>query len=267
MKRSLKSALASLRIGIAAERAYLFDFVVGVFFIPLAYFLIEVAFWTGLIQTSANGALAGFTTADYLSYFLWLLLRIGGLNWRFERDMIADVNSGAVNAFLLRPSSFFEYNLMRLLGQKMLTVLVMTPVVVGIAWGFNLPFHLERLPAALLMGFLYLILTFSLHFAVACGAFFYDNVYSLNITKNMLLWFLTGETMPLDLLPAPIARVVIALPFSAGVYLPAAYLSGRIGTAEFLPGFVSLAVGGLLFALLARWLWMAGLKNYSGTGA
>jgi len=64
--------------------------------------------------------------------------------------MIAEINNGFVNALLLRPSSFYEYHLGQLLGQKLITALTMTPVVIFIAWLWNLPFHLERLPLVLI---------------------------------------------------------------------------------------------------------------------
>jgi ABC-2 type transport system permease protein len=235
--------------------------------IPLCTFLVEAAFWTGLIHASGSPLLAGFPISYYLGYFLWLILQLGSLNWRFERTMIAEINSGAVNALLLRPSSFYEYHLGQLLGQKIIVVLMMTPVVFLIAWIWDLPFLAERLPAALIMGFLYVILIFSLHFAVAAMAFFLDHVYSLNTTKNMIIWFLSGELMPLDLLPVPLRDWVIALPFSCGIYLPAAYVSGRISTDVFMKGFISLAIGGMVFGLFAKWIWQRGLRRYSGTGA
>lgn len=235
--------------------------------IPLCSFLVEAAFWTGLIKASGNELLAGFPARYYVGYFLYTVLQLGSINWRFERSMIAEINNGAVNALLLRPSSFFEYHLGLLLGQKLLTAFVMAPVVALIAWGWDLPFHAERLPMVLLMGICYVILLFSLHFAVASMAFFFDNVYSLNNTKNMIIWVLTGELMPLDLLPSPMREWVIALLFSAGIYLPAAYLSGRIGTEVFMRGFLSLFIGGMVFGLLARFLWKQGLRRYSGTGA
>lgn len=259
--------VACIKLGIATRMTYPIDFIMGVAITPLCFFLTEAAFWVGLIQASGSPLLAGFPASYYLGYFLWLVLQLGSVNWRFERAMIAEINSGAVNALLLRPSSFYEYHLGQLLGQKLITVLVMTPVIFFIAWMWNLPFHPERLPAALFMGFCYVILLFSLHFAVAAMAFFFDHVYSLNNTKNMIIWFLTGELMPLDLLPSPMREWVIALPFSCGIYLPAAYISGRITTEVFMQGFISLAIGGVVFGLLARFVWQLGLRRYGGTGA
>ncbi len=263
----LKKNLACIRLGISTRIAYKADFLMAVAILPLCYFLAEAAFWTGLIDASGSELFAGFPARYYVGYFLYLILQLGSLNWRFERVMIAEINSGAVNALLLRPSSFYEYHLGQLLGQKLITAVAMIPVVSYIAWQWDLPCHLERLPLVFFMGICYVVLLFSLHFAVAAMAFFFDNVYSLNNTKNMILWFLTGELMPLDLLPSPVREWVIALPFSSGIYLPAAYLSGRIDTPVFMRGFVSLAIGGLFFGLLARLLWRQGLRRYGGTGA
>jgi ABC-2 type transport system permease protein len=239
----------------------------GIAIVPLCYFLVEAAFWSGLIASSGNSTLGNFAVRDYLGYFLYTLLQLGSMNWRFERAMIAEINSGAVNALLLRPSSFFEYHLGLLLGQKLITAVVMLPVIAGIARAWDLPFHAERVPMVLLMGFSYVILLFSLHFAVAAMAFFFDNVYSLNNSKNMIVWILTGDLMPLDLLPSPMREWVIALPFSCGVYRPAAYLSGRIELEDFMAGFISLAVSAVIFGLLARLVWERGLRRYGGTGA
>lgn len=260
-------ALACLRLGIAARITYPIDFIMAVAILPVCYFLVEAAFWTGLIAASGSELLGGFPARYYLGYFLYLILGLGSINWRFERVMIAEINSGAVNALLLRPGSFYEYHLGQLLGQKLITALVMVPVIFLIAWNWDLPFHAERLPIVLLMGISYVILLFSLHFAVASMAFFFDNVYSLNNTKNMIIWVLTGELMPLDLLPSPLREWIIALPFSSGTYLPAAYLSGRIETDVFMKGFISLAIGGIFFGLLARLVWKKGLRRYGGTGA
>lgn len=263
----LKRNLACIRLGISSRIAYPIDFFMAILILPIAYFLVEAAFWTGLINASGHTLLAGFSASYYIGYFLWMTLQLGNVNWRFERAMISEINSGAVNALLLRPSSFFEYHLGQLLGQKLLTALLMTPILFLIATFWELPFHAERLPMALLMGFGYVVLLFSFHFAVASMAFFFDHVYSLNNTKNMLIWFLTGELMPLDLLPSPIREWVIALPFSCGIYLPAAYLSGRIDSPTFMRGFISLAAGGIFFGIVARFVWKKGLRCYGGTGA
>lgn len=261
-----KKNLACIKLGIASRIAYPLDFCMAIAVLPLCNFIVEVAFWSGLIYSTGSSTFAGYSVSNYIAYYLWLILKLGSINWRFEKLMISEINSGAVNSLLLRPSSFYEYHLGQILGQKLLVVVIMTPVVFLIASVWELPFYPDRFLAALLMSFLYVIMIYTLHFAVSSMAFFLDNVYSLNNTKTMIIWILSGEVMPLDLLPSNVREIVIALPFSCGNYLPAAYVSGRITTAVFINGFYSLAAGFVLFGIMARVIWQKGLRRYGGTG-
>jgi ABC-2 type transport system permease protein len=263
----LKRNLAYLKVGIAAKLQYPASCLAGIVLQPLLAFLVEALFWVGCFEVSGLSQIGGFTLAQYLTYLLWLLLQFATANWRFERAMIQDINSGAVNAMLVRPGSFYGLHFGDLLGYKLMTLLVAVPLMFAIAYGCNLPLAVERLPLALLMGVYYLLFLHTLNVAIASTAFFFDHVYSLNTTKNMLLWFLTGELFPLDLLPPSISRWLLAMPFSAGNYLPASYLSGRIGADVFLQGFVSLTLGMGLIALITCAIWRKGLRTYTGTGA
>lgn len=264
---SLKRNLAYLRLGAATKLEYPFNFISGVLVLPVFVFLIEAAFWLGCFEISGMTRIGNFTAPQYLTYLLWLMLQLGGANWRFERAMIQEINSGAVNALLVRPSSFYEFHFGQLLSFKLMTLCVSLPLVLAIAYWGQLPLMLERLLPSLGMGICYLALVHTLNVAIASTAFFFDNVYSLNITKNMLIWFLAGELFPLDLLPPFLSKWIILLPFSCGVYLPASYISGRIDTSAFLHGFLSLAIGIAFFGLVARLLWRKGLRSYGGTGA
>ena len=175
-------------------------------------------------------------------YLLWLVLNVGGANWRFERAMIRDINTGAVNAMLVRPGSFYGLHFGDLLGFRLTGLVILLPLMLFLAWIFNLPVLVERIPLALLMALFYLLFVHTISFALASMAFLFDHIYSLNTTKNMVLWFLSGELFPLDLLPSFLSRWMILLPFSCGIYLPASYIAGRIEHGVFLEGFLSVAV-------------------------
>lgn len=263
----LKKNLAFVKLGVATKVQYRFDMAVGVVLMPFVSFAVECAFWLGVFQVSGQTTIGGFTAEQYITYLLWLMLQLGAANWRFERSMIMEINTGAVNALLLRPTSFFEYHLGQLLGYKLLTVAIMLPVFFFVAWWWQLPLLWDRVPAAVLLGIFYLIMIHTLNFTLCSLAFFFDHIYSLNITKNMLIWFLAGELFPLDLLPSPMREWLIALPFSSAVYVPAAYIAGRIGLDIFLQGFVSVAIGCIFFAIIGVIIWRRGLRHYSGTGA
>lgn len=263
---SLKRNLAYLRLSVVAKLQHPLPFFLSLLIGPSLQFAIEGLFWAGCFETSGKSLIGGFSLSQYLLYLLWLILNLGGANWRFERAMIRDINTGAVKAMLIRPGSFFGLHFGDLLGFKLMGLVILLPLMLILAWVLNLPILLERLPPSLLMGLGYLLFVHTINFTLASMAFFFDHVYSLNTTKNMILWFLTGELFPLDLLPASISHWVILLPFSCGVYLPASYMAGRIEHQEFLQGFTSLAIGMSVLALFAYLTWRKGVKNYTGTG-
>lgn len=262
-----KKNLAYLKLGVRSKLEYRLNFFVDVLVGPVIAFAIEAAFWLGCFKISGLSTIGSFTAPQYLTYLLWLMLQVGGANWRFERRMIQEINSGAINAHLVRPGSFYQYQLAQLLSFKLTTLILSVPCILLLAKWWSLPLIMERFLPALLMGICYLALIHTINIAIASLAFFFDNIYSLNTTKNMILWFLTGEILPLDLLPSFLSKWAILLPFSCGVYLPAAYISGRIDSSVFFIGFLSLAAGIFFFGLFARFLWRLGLRSYGGTGA
>ncbi len=264
---SWKRNLAYLKLGVRAKLEYRLNFFIDVLIGPPLSFLIEAAFWLGCFAISGLTEIGGFTAPQYLTYLLWLMLQLGAANWRFERVMIQEINSGQVNAHLVRPGSFYEYQLGQLLSFKLSTLALSVPLILSLAYLWDLPLLWERFLPALLMGLCYLVFIHTLNVAIASLAFFFDHIYSLNTTKNMILWFLTGEIVPLDLFPKAVSKWLVLLPSSCGVYLPAAYISGRIDSSAFHLGFLSLAIGILFLGLLARFLWRLGLKSYGGTGA
>jgi ABC-2 type transport system permease protein len=78
---------------------------------------------------------------------------------------------------------------------------------------------------------------------------------------------LTGELYPLDLVPAPFREWVLWLPFANSVYVPVGYLTGRVGIDQVVRGVISILISLLIFGLIARTVWLAGRRRYSGTGA
>lgn len=76
-----------------------------------------------------------------------------------------------------------------------------------------------------------------------------------------------GELFPLDLLPEPWKTTIISLPFASGVFVPVAYLTGRIEIDVVYRGFLSVTIGLIVLNLLGLYTWKKGMDSYVGTGA
>jgi ABC-2 type transport system permease protein len=260
--------LGFFRLAIITNLEYRVNFFTDAVAQPVLSSLIEVLLWFAVFRSVSSETVAGFGREYYLAYAVWaaFVSRITS-NWMYEFRMIEDIESGAVNTLLARPTSFFEYYLSQFLGYKAITSAISLLVPLAVVVWFGLPTQLARLPGTLALAAWYLVLVHCMSFCVSTIAFRLNKVSGFTMAKNLGLWLFSGELFPLDLIPEPYRAWLTAQPFANAVYVPVGYLTGRLGTETLLTGFVSTAGGIAFFGGLGAWLWFRGLRTYSGTGA
>ncbi len=259
-------AYADLAIKIQLE--YRFNLFADVALQPFLVAAVEMTVWSTIFISAGSQNLGGFTKESYLAYALWaaFIARVNS-SWMYEFKMVEEVDSGSVNSILVRPISFYHFYLGQFLGYKFFTGMLSLVVPFVATLYFDLPIHFERLPGVCLLSAFYLILLHTMSFLVASLAFFFNRVHSLTVAKNVILWLLSGELFPLDILPEPAKSIAIHLPFASSGFLPVGYLIGRVDTPTFLSGFVSVACGLVVFGLLSYTTWKKGSFQYTGQGA
>jgi len=230
--------------------------------------LIEVVLWMAILTGMQTETLGGFGREFYLAYALWAnFVGRATANWMYEFQMVDEIDTGRVNAILVRPISFYEFYLSQFLGYKFLILAAsfFIPTIACLLIGA--PFEPVRLPAMIAMILFYLVFAHTISFCVACMAFHLNRAHSLTGMKNLAIWVLSGELIPLDLYPEPFRGWLLSSPFSAAVYLPVSYVTGRVGHEAMLNGFVSIAVSLVVMGCVASMLWKNGVRQYTGTGA
>ena len=235
---------------------------------PAVVAILEVTIWSAIIASTGRAFLAGYPRESYIAYALWaaFFARIGA-NWMYEMRMVEEIDSGSVNSVLARPISFYEYYLSQFMGYKFATTCISLLVPFSVTMFMDGPTIHSRLPIACALQLLYLLLVYTISFCMASISFFLTRVHGFTVAKNIFLGMLTGEIFPLDLAPEPFRSWLILLPFSNSVYVPVGYLTGRLEIEHVLRGVVSILVSLAIFGLLARAMWSAGSRRYSGTGA
>ena len=221
-----------------------------------------------IFRGTGLSSLGGFGAEYYLAYALWANF-VGRItaNWMYEFNMLDEIETGRVNAILVRPISFYEFYLSQFLGYKALIAVISLIIPALACFVLDAPFIVERLPLMLALIFFFLIFTHTLSFCIACLGFFMNRAHSLTAMKNMAIWVLSGELIALDLYPEPFRSVLLHSPFAAGVYLPVGYITGRFGSDLMMQGFVAVAGGLVVTSIIARVLWRQGVRSYTGTGA
>jgi ABC-2 type transport system permease protein len=260
--------LAFARLAIATNLEYRLNYFVDAIMQPALSCLIEATLWMAIFRTSGKMEIGGFTENYYISYVIWaaFVARITA-NWMYEFRMVEDINSGSINSALTRPMSFFEYYLSQFIGYKFVTTLISMTIPFAVSMFFDLPVHYARIPAAFFLVFFYLIFAYLMSFIVSTASFYLNRIYGLTMVKNLSLWILSGELVPLDIFPEPLRTIMMNLPFATGAFTPVAYLTGRVGTEVLLRGYLSVGVGILILSFIATWAWRKGINQYSGTGA
>ena len=272
MKKSFiafwRKNLAFSELAIVTNLEYRFNFFIDAFVQPIITVMIELLMWIAIFKSSEALQIGGFDREHYLAYGIWapFIGRIT-ISWMYESMMVEEVASGAINVVLTRPISFYEYYLSQLLGYKLVTTSLSLLVPIAVSYYFNLPIDFGRLPLALLLVLYYLFLVHTLSFIISTFAFFLTRVRSLTLVKNLSLFLLAGEIVPIDLMAPLLAKILLILPFSAGVYVPVAYITGRVDSSMVSQSFMSVSVSILIFCFIGHHLWNRGLRSYTGTGA
>ena len=119
----------------------------------------------------------------------------------------------------------------------------------------------------LLLVLFYLILVHTMSFMISTLGFFLTRVRSFTLVKNLTLWLLSGELVPIDLMPPFLKKLLLMLPFSSGVYIPLAFITGRGDSHLLFQGYINIAIALLILSPLAYLFWRRGLQEYTGTGA
>jgi ABC-2 type transport system permease protein len=263
-----KTSLGFARVAILANLEYRLNFIIDAVIQPFLYCLVEFMFWLGIFRWSGSLTINGHDRSSYFAYALMIpfFTRIS-TNWMYEFRMTSEVSSGRVNAILARPVTFYHVHLSELLGYKFIVALCSFWLPFAVLSFFDLPLIMNRLPLAVAMLALAVIFTYNLGFILSGLAFYFTRVGSFTVMKNMLMWVLAGEVLPVDALPEFIRPLVLNLPFVCGGYLPVAYLTGRIQEDLMLRGFVSVTLGIVVTGIMGSLLWRRGLRSYTGTGA
>ncbi len=260
--------LAFCNLAIVTNLEYRFNFFIDSLLQPLIAVGIELILWLAIFSATDAVTIGGFDRNMYLAYVVWapFLGRVG-ISWMYESMMVEEVANGNINIILTRPISFYEYYLSQLMGYKFTTTLVSIVIPLIITSIYKLPVDYARLPLAFLLVIGHLFLIHNLSFIVSTFAFFMTKVKSFTLVKNLSLWLLAGELIPIDLMPPVLSKILLILPFSSGVYIPVAYITGRCDINLIQQGFLSLFVSFVLSSIACRLLWSKGLREYTGTGA
>lgn len=185
--------------------------------------------------------------------------------------MAEEIRLGGLSPWLLRPVPYILAQLGNNIGEKVVKLPLLLPLVGLVALAFRADLRLPADPRAWALFLACLPLTaavaFLLDFLAGALAFWIADVRGLLGVKELLGAFLAGQVVPLALFPPALAGFLEAQPFRYALSFPLEILTGRLTGAALARGFAWQVGWCVLLWVAYRLLWRAGLRAYAATGA
>ncbi len=258
------------RASLVERMTYRGDFLLGTLmrFLPM---ITTILLWQAVYQGSGKSQLNGFRYREMIAYLLLThISRMFSSMPGLAAGIARDIREGTLKRYLIQPVDLIGYLLSYRVAHKVAYIAtsalpygILFFVCRGFFDGLPGPMTLAAYAVSLVLSFL---IGFFFEVSVGMVGFWFLEVTSLLYIVMTLNFFISGQMLPLDLLPQPWAGFLKALPFQYMAYFPAVVFLGKIqGTALawHLLGELTWAIA---FMLLARGLYRLGLKRYSAYG-
>ena len=229
--------------------------------------LVTLLIWLKLDEA---GVALPYTRGQFVTYYLMLrLCAMLTSSWAAEY-VAGEIRSGNLSDKLVRPVPFVEHFLTNNVGEKLVKLPLLLPILLLLAFFFRGDLQLPADPWRWL-GFVVSLplsaaLTFLLDFVIGSLAFWIHNVDGLVRVKNLVSAFLAGQIVPLALFPASLAGFLEAQPFRYTLSFPLELLTAQLPKDAVVRGFAYQIGYCLVLWMLYRMLWRLGLRFYVAPG-
>jgi ABC-2 type transport system permease protein len=262
--------LRIFRASLVERMAYRGDFLVGTLlrFLPM---ITTILLWQAIYAGSGRSDLDGFRYREMIAYLLLThISRMFSSMPGLAAGIARDIREGTLKRYLIQPLDLIGYLLSYRVAHKV-AYIVTSALPYGILF-FLCRSYFDGLPGPATMAAyaVSLVLSFLIGFffeaCVGMVGFWFLEVTSLLYIVMTLNFFVSGQLLPLDLLPQPWAGLLKALPFQYMAYFPAVVFLGKVRGQALVLYLIGELAWALAFMVLARVLYRLGLRRYSAYG-
>ena len=259
-----------LRASLKERMAYRGDFLIGTVlrFLPM---ITTILLWRAVYAGSGKASHAGFDFNEMIAYLLLVhVSRMFSSMPNLAAGIARDIREGTLKRYLVQPVDLIGYLISYRVAHKV-AYIVTSALPYGLLF-FLCRGYFERFPdgstcaAYLLSLVLAFLVGFFFEVCVGMVGFWFLEVTSLLYIVMTLNFFISGQMLPLNLLPQPWFKLLTFLPFQYMAYFPAVVFLGKIQGPDLVAGLIAEAAWALAFMILARVLYRVGLRRYSAYG-
>lgn len=231
--------------------------------------IVFMAVWSSI--AASQGSVQGLTANDFITYYLTLLV-VDQLTSEITIHILAyKIQDGTLSGELLRPiHPILTGSLVNNIAFKALNLMAFIPIWLIVALLFQ-PDYSAVTWSSVLMAIPGIIIGFWLSFLfgaiLTCVAFWTTRVYSVAQFAWMFGSLLSGQFVPLQLLPQALQTVAEYLPFQMMRYTPVEIILNRMPAEDMARAYIVSLVWLVIFQIAFSWVWREGVKRFSAVGA
>jgi ABC-2 type transport system permease protein len=258
------------RASLVERMTYRGDFLIGTLlrFLPM---VTTILLWQAVYKGSGQSQLNGFRYNEMIAYLLLThVSRMFSSMPGLAAGIARDIREGTLKRYLIQPVDLIGYLLSYRIAHKV-AYIATSALPYGILFFICRDFF-DRLPGPVTLAayavslMLSFLVGFFFEVSVGMVGFWFLEVTSLLYIVMTLNFFISGQMLPLDLLPASWAWFLKILPFQYMAYFPAVVFLGKVKGAELAWHLLKELAWAVAFMLLARGLYRVGLRRYSAFG-
>jgi ABC-2 type transport system permease protein len=267
--------LAIFRVSLAERMTYRGDFLLATIFrfLPM---VTTILLWKAIYEGAGRkeSDMAGFRFNEMIAYLLLThISRMFSSMPGLAAGIAREVREGTLKRYLLQPIDMISYLLTYRVAHKVAYIATsvlpyallffVCQVTLGVFDRFPDAATLGAYAISLILG---LLVGFFFEASVGMVGFWFLEVTSLLYIVMTLNFFISGQMMPLNLLPQPWFLLLKFLPFQYMAYFPAVVFLGKVEGAELWFMLLGELIWAVAFMVLARVLFRIGLRRYSAFG-
>lgn len=259
------SLLNSLQTSIT----YRFHFFAGLL-ILIVPFIIKLCLWKLAFASVHYGEIKGYTYWEIIVYHVFSMVFAYLNESHVEYRIAAEIKEGILSQYLVKPISHMLYWGSRFMGEKFVNAVYVFAFMglFSVFWGYCVERYaaVSYLPFVIFAVFLSMILTFVLYYGISLLAFWFFDISYFFAAISFILSVMSGEVIPIDVMPEFLNELFSIMPFSYSVHFPVQILMGKLSMRQMIFRLLMQIIWIILLVLACRLAWNRGLEKYESAG-
>lgn len=224
-----------------------------------------------LVWAHANkgGSIAGFSTSDFVLYYLCLLLLQSFITSHIMWELAMEIKEGNFTTALLRPISFFQYTFFRNLSWRIIRMSLFAPMFAVLLFLYRDLLggaHVYLGPEFWISLVLGHLVSFTFVIMMAMLALFVQEAQAIFELYYVPMLFLSGQLFPIAVMPQWVRALVPFFPFYFTTGAPTEILIGRVSGSTAWHNIGIQLIWIAVSCSLYKIFWAKGLKQYAAVG-